>query len=466
MTREPAVRGVAHLRRVLEAANGLAMAEPRSEEELAQGLEAVYRELFEVDFSGYDLGELKREAPELLEEMRAVKLALRARIPFWAERGLMGRRTQPALRGVFRIIRYGRDIIGEIRHGHPRLGRREKTEMGFAGPEGFLEVSPQFAAEPFALKPGDVVLQRGMVHNSAAIARIGDVDSQFSHVAIVARNARGELVMVEAVIEDGAIVSPIEAALRHGLGRAVLFRHRDGELAERAAELIHEHVLARDGRRRPRVLYDFSMALGDYRLMFCAELVRLAYAMASTAEVVLPSYPTRLDMQNRDFIQRIGVSAIETFAPGDLELEPAFDIVAEWRDYRVTSELRLKDMIMTKLFEWMEKEGLKFRPTLWIRTIARLGRISSHLPHWLQEITRRWIGKVPPNMTAEAIAAVAMLHKTAERFYKHLRQREDAAIQRAGRPLHPREVLDDIEQQKAVLEAAGRPLGYLRRPSA
>ena len=44
---------------------------------------------------------------------------------------------------------------------------------------------------------------RGMHHNSAAIARIGDVDSQFSHLAIVHTDESGKHWVVEALIEDG-----------------------------------------------------------------------------------------------------------------------------------------------------------------------------------------------------------------------------------------------------------------------
>lgn len=309
------------------------------------------------------------------------------------------------------------------------------------------------------LEAGDLVLQRGMLHNSAAIARIGDVDSQFSHVGMICRDGAGTLVMVESVIEDGAIVGAVETALNHGLGRAILFRHKDRALAALAAEMIHAHVMRANGPQGARILYDFTMAQRNYQTMFCAELVRLAFAMASTGRTRLPTYPTRLDMRNRDFITRIGVRTTETFAPGDLELEPDFDVVAEWRDYRVTSELRLKDMIMTKLFEWMERDGYTFKDTWWIRTIAGLGRLSSRLPDRMQNVTRKWIGKVPPNMTGEAIGAVAMLHKTGEVLFKELAVLEARSIASTGRQLHPRDVLAHLERMKAGF---GPRIGYLQ----
>jgi hypothetical protein len=365
-----------------------------------------------------------------------------------------------ALRDVFRASRYAGDLIGEIRLGHPRLAEGEATASAFAGNTAFLEINPAYGPGPLRLEPGDVVLQRGMAHNSAAIARIGDVDSQFSHVSMVAYDGTGTSVMVEALIEDGSLITPVDKALAHGLGRAILFRHRDRALALEASELIRDHVLKFDGRSGPRILYDFTMEPEGYGELFCAKLVRLAYSMASDGRHRLPAYPTLLDMKNRDFISRIGVTASETFAPGDLELETGFDIVAEWRDYRVTSELRLKDMIMFKLFEWMEAHGYKFRASPGIRLIACLGRLSSHLPASVQERLRSLAGKVPPNMGSSAIGAVAMLHKTAEELYARLHRLESDSIATSGHQLHPRQVMHALEEMRAGL---GDRIGYLVR---
>ncbi len=143
-----------------------------------------------------------------------------------------------------------------------------------------------------------------------------------------------------------------------------------------------------------------------------------------------------------------------------MELEPEFDVVAEWRDYRITSELRLKDMIMTKLFEWMELHDYRFHPTMRIHLIGKMGRLLAHMPDWVQEITRKFVAKVPPNMTASAIGAVAMLHETAEELYGRLKDLEDQSIARHGRQLHPREVLEHLDRWQKEM---GSRIGYLRR---
>ena len=83
--------------------------------------------------------------------------------------------------------------------------------------------------------------------------------------------------------------------LDHGLGRALLFRHRDPLLAHRAALFIHDRVRRTYRTWGRHIYYDFSMRLRSYRRLFCSKLVRQAYDAASRGEVLLPTYPTRLD---------------------------------------------------------------------------------------------------------------------------------------------------------------------------
>jgi hypothetical protein len=453
--------GLERLTDVLDVVEALTQRDTVTEPEVAATLDGAYEALFHADFSAFDLAEVKAQAPVLIERVFTLYLDLRDRIPAWQEQGVMSHRVQAGLRNVFRSARYARDLLGEIATAHKRLGRDQETFAAFAGPAFLTHRNPRYSNGPVVLRPGDVVLQRGMAHNSAAISRIGDVDSQFSHLSIVARDPDGRHVMVEALIEEGSIVKPVGDALAHGVGRAILFRHREPELAEHAAEMIRTAIARADGRDEPRILYDFSMELNDYGHLYCAKLVRLAYSMATTGDYRIPTFCTRLDMKNRDFVERIGVTALETFAPGDMELEPEFDVVAEWRDLRVTSELRLKDMIMMKLFEWMELYDYRFQPTALARLVGTFGVATARMPAFVQRLTKRFAGKVPPNMTASAVAAVAMLHWTAEELYAELLKLESRTIAATGRQLHPRLVLEQLERMR---EARGRRIGYLVCP--
>lgn len=432
---------------------------------LASTLERIYKAFEQQDFFRFDVFEERDKAPETMQALFDMQMSLREKVREWHAAGLMSRPAQKAARDCLRAARYAIDILGEIWIGYERLPEGAPTKRAFTGDNYNTLINRAFAPNADGSMPfqsGDVILTRGKLHNSAAIARIGDIDSQFSHVAVVYIDAHGMHWAVESLIELGAIVQPLAEWLQHDLGRAVLFRHRDGLLAQRAATLIHDRVRLANSPAGKPILYDFTMSLSPKtHNLYCSKLVRRAFREASDGAVELPTFKTLLDMKNRDFMDRIGVDTIETFAPGDLELEPDFDIVAEWRDYRVTSDLRLKDLVMDKLFEWMEVYGYKFDETIKVRLISIFGRMASYLNHHAKKMIEDVIPIVPVNMKRSAIAGIAMLHETAEPIFQTLARLEDERAEKSGLPLHPREVRQTLERHR---EACGSRIGYLKKP--
>lgn len=434
-------------------------------EELEAALEALYRLLFDTDLADADRREVAAAAPRLMQGLFAARMRLRERIPAWEEAGIFSRPAQAALRDVFRIARYASDMLGEIASDNARLAPGEKTQRGFTGTAWNTLVHPAYdTGESIPFRSGDLILMRGSAHNSAAIARIGDVDSQFSHIAIVYIDPDGRHWMVEALIEDGSVINPLAHVLDHGLGRAVLYRSKDPELAARAAALAHARVAATRTGAAPHIPYDFSMRLKGRRKLFCAKLVAQAYADASGGEVALPAYKTRFDLAgNKAFFKAIGVRARESFAPADIDLDPRFNLVAEWQDYRVTPALRRQDMIMTKFFEWMETRGYRFREDFFVTLIAVFGRLSSYLSERAKNLLASVVPKVPRNMSRSCVATIVMLHKSAEEVVPALAALDEDHVRMTGFPLHPREMLAHLERLREVSD--GR-IGYLRARAA
>jgi len=427
--------------------------------ELAANLEALYAATFNVSLDRYDLDMLLRSAPDIARAIFSLRLRLRDQIADWHARNFLSLAGQRALRNALRIARYATDMLGEINIRYAQLGPGEKTLRGFSGQQLNTFVNPTYdTGRDLDFRAGDLLLMRGMHHNSAAIARIGDVDSQFSHLAIIHTDENGKHWVVEALIESGAVINPLAETLQHGLGRCVVFRHRDPHLAARAAALIHDVIRRSHQKRNGHIWYDFTMELEGERELFCSKLVRKAYGLASEQRYLLPTFTTRFGMRNRDFIDRIGVTARETFAPADIELEPDFDLVAEWQDYRVTSRLRLQDLLMDRLFLWMEEHDYRFHEDFPIRLIGLLGRMSGQLSTRAKDLIADVVPKVPPNMRRSTIQAVAMLHRTAEPLLADLQALERRSIDRTGRPLHAREVNEFLEAKR---RASNGVIGYL-----
>ncbi len=431
--------------------------------ELTQLLTGVYQAILGADLEAYDPAATKPQVPQLRQSLFALRGLLRSRIANWHAGGLMTHDNQMALRDCLRAARFASDMLGELAIDFAQLPDGAEPLKAFTGAIN-TAMTPAFDTDAAAtFQAGDVLLLRGMHHNSAAIARIGDVDSQFSHIGIIHIGKDGRQWMVESLIEEGAVINPLGHALAHGNGRAMLFRHPNRELAARASQIAYDHVRRTYGTWKRRILYDFTMRLDDRRPLFCSKLVRLAYDRASKGRLLLPTFRTRFNMKNCDFIDRIGVKAAETYAPGDTEIEPHFDLVAEWQDFRVTSRLRAQDLIMVKLFEWMEVHGYTFRPDWLIRVIAMLGRLSAHFSEDIKTMLSQTVPKVPVNMARRTIAAIAMLHKTAEPLLMEIRTLEADQIARTGRPLHPRQVYEVLER---IRQRSDGRIGYLVAPGA
>lgn len=429
--------------------------------QLASNLDQLYSAFDLISFDDYEVAEHRDAAPDLMSALFDLRMTLRNQVERWHSDGLMSRHAVKRTRDCLRAMRYASDIIGELWIGYETLPDGAPTLRAFTGRNYNTHaqgVGPGHTR--LAFQSGDVILVRGRLHNSAAIARIGDIDSQYSHVCIVHIDQQGMHWAVEALIEEGSVIRPLAEVLSHDLGRAIVFRHPDSALAQRSAYIIHDRVRLSLSSQGKHIPYDFTMRLDDSpKALFCSKLVRRAYKEASDHTFILPTFPTDIGMKNRDFLDRIGVKADETFTPGEMELEPQFDVVAEWQDYRVTSDLRLQDLVMDKIFEWMERDGYRFHETFKIRLISIFGRLSSYLSNDAKKMIEDIIPKVPSNMKRSAIAAIAMLHQTAQPMLEQLRRLEADSIRQSDLPMHPREVREHLERMR--LEA-GNSIGYLR----
>lgn len=436
-----------------------ALAPAQASDELAERLEEVYAALLGIDFSVYDPQRLADAAPALILQMFQTRMALRERLRTWRHEGLLTGKVQRALRDVFRAMRYGSDMLGEANIGFRRLSEGSRLLTGFRGRDMNTLINPHFnEGHDLPFKSGDILLVRGRHHNSAAIARIGDVDSQYSHLAMVYVDPKGLHWVVEVLIEDGGVIKPLQEALDHDLGRAIVLRHPDQALAQRAAFIAHEHVKQSLSRYGKPILYDFTMQNEGLKRMFCSKLIRFAFERASEGQCVLPSFPTRLKMANRDFFNRIGVTAEETFAPGDIELEPDFDVVAEWQDYRTTASLRHQDIVMDFLFAWMDEHNLAFKETFLIKLVSLFGRVAANFSNTVKTMIADVVPKVPPHMPRRTIATIVMLHRTADPLMHEIEALEQERIKVFGYPLHPREIAEYLER---VREKSSNEIGYL-----
>jgi hypothetical protein len=387
-------------------------------------LTAIYDNLWRASPENFDLAEAKRKAGPLVREIFHAKLELREALARLEAAGPVPPACVTAMRHTMRASLFLSEYLAE--HFLPQA----REARAFAGEEPSLLLNPKFGAK-LELRAGDVLLSRGDAFVSGAIARLGDVDGNFSHVAMVYVDpATREPYTIEAHIEIGSVVAPLEKYLADGKSRAQVFRHPDAGLAAEAARVMQVRVSGASARGR-NVPYDFAMTMdgvGAGTELFCSEVASLGYRVASGGRLRLPRYRTRLVMKNDAFLKAIGIGAEESFTPSDLEVETRFALVAEWRNLGKTQRSRMTDAVITHIYAMMEEQGYALRNPLGTAIKRDLVYTARRLPLFSALLAER----LPRNMPRQTLGMMLALDQTAEAMLEALERENAARVARSG----------------------------------
>lgn len=351
---------------------------------------------------------------------------------------------------VFRGLRYVEDYLIEMRM--DKMADAPTEYMNLTGQFPYLLVNPKYVDDFKSyedLKSGDVILSRGNAFSSAAIARIGSNDYQFSHLSFVYKDPESqETYTTEAHIEIGSIVAPVIEHVGGKNAREVVFRYKDSDISHRASKNIYERVLAKQ-KTKKGIQYDFSMDYKDDERLFCSEIISSGFKKVLPEEDFFPMFKSTFTTGMIPFLRKIGVpvtkeniATLDVFSPGDIQFDPRFELVAEWRHPKKMEENRIKDFILTKIFERMDTEGYEIDPTFKMDAQSKTLWLLRRLP-----IVKKFVAeKFPLNMSASQLELFMALDKLGEAIYKEV---EKASLE-YDRPMTPKEiysVLDNFFKQ-------------------
>lgn len=304
-------------------------------------------------------------------------------------------------------------------------------------------VNPRAASHAggMAVRSGDVLLSRGNANVSALIARMADDDTQFSHLAFVYVEPKSRVAYtIEAHIEHGSILTPLSEWLKDGKVRTVVFRHPDARLAAEAARIMFERVRSGVRANHP-VEYDFSFNMRDHSKLFCSEVVREGFEKASGGSVEVPAFPSRFSAHHRDLFDRMGITETESFLPEDIEMDPRFELLAEWRDFGNIAAAVRKDAILTAMYDWMERLGYRFHSTEWVSFKARFAKTLRDMGY-LKD-------RMPTYMSLSAVETSILVDAGVAEIEELLEPRERAHRARTGRPF----TFMDFERELGLIRA-------------
>lgn len=416
-------------------------------------LERMYQFLLNADPSTFDLQEISSNAESIIRSAFRLRLALRERVLQWTQEGRITDRSMAAIRNILRAGRYLEDTIGEsVEPQLQHLTRR--NQEGYALP--FQGLSPIVLTPDnknfgyWDFKAGDLILMRGSSPVSAAIARVTSVASQFSHVGMVHVDpATGGKYLVEALIETGAHIVPLDKELSSSIARMVVYRPVDEALGLRASTFAYEKVSESLASGR-RIRYDFSMNFADPERLFCSELVSWAYESVSARTFRIPLHRSKIALKNRDFLRRITIadSTNDTFAPGDIDLDSRFRVVAEFRDFKRTETSRVDDLILDRIFQWMETENRVLDEKRWMKWLTKAAHKVSPL-QFMRNLGQKNGIPLDPDVTPRIMSSVLVIQFTKSRFQKSLKPMLEEYRARVGYPMPPKVIYEKLDQIKA-----------------
>jgi hypothetical protein len=399
----------------------------------------------------------------LLNELFRIKINIHSQLQRFYSSDELSKACADAARHAFRSIRTTEDYF------HLNLYHLYKDSLEFPD-NAFTAGNPHINRHPYYsnfnmisdLRSGDILLTRGNAFTSAAIANLGEFDTQFSHMSMVYRKNNGELWTIEAHIEVGSFVRPLQDHISDKNYRTMIFRFHDSALAAQAAEYIY-HKVKKASETSGNILYDFAFDQEESEKLFCSEVISHAFEYVSKEKTKMPLFPSKLQARKPTFVKLLGIEALESFVPADIEVDPRFSIIAEWRDAARTQENLQKDAILQAMFQWNDQLGYQM-----IQSSSSTSLIYRNVAWPLRRVPylkKYFVDKLPLNMSRELIGYFGVLESTGKLLQAQLKVKDQHAVEEHGFPLLKEEKaevlnkyrMEDLARKKKKLHRMYRP---------
>lgn len=263
----------------------------------------------------------------------------------------------------------------------------------------------------------------------------------------------GKLYTIEAHIELGVIAKPLTANIAEMNSRDAVFRFQDQKAAHLAAQYMYFKALA-ISKTGKNIDYDFSMNMKDTHSLFCSEVVSSGFSHSSKGKIEIPMFKSSLTERNLNFEHAINVYQNDSFLPGDIEIDPRFTMIAEWKDWSKMRDLHEKDAILRSMLSWMNDKNYQFdqskNSSVWFK--KNIGYAMRRIP--LIDLLVK--DKMPLNMSRDLIGLFTILDQVGGSLQFILQQYNDLYIQKTGGTLPSQEwmmsVLEVVREKDSKAE--------------
>lgn len=385
--------------------------------------------------------ELKTAANQIVQNLWDSRQLLRKKMIQMYQAGTLDAGCVSAIRNTFGALRFMEEYVG-VHALKAGTWVNSKPQTVFSG--GFPWLVGAANLQSIKFQSGDVLVSYGMAYGSAAIAHVGDDGGTFSHMAMVYVNPKGEVYTIEAHPEFGVKVAPLDKYLADGKGRSALFRHPDRELAAVAGQAIYDLAYPADSSGHP-IPYDFAMDLKNHVTLFCTETASYAFETAAKKlgrPITMPMFPTRIAMKDPYIIDAFDIKERITFAPSDIEVDPQFEMIAEWRDLGRARLMHLQQAALQMEFQWLDTLDYSYRTDALTALESGVLYRARRLPLFSGLVDTL----VPPNISHKALQAVVNVYVTSDMIMDKMIAR-DRVLEKKSRAtlMTSQELLRDLE---------------------
>lgn len=372
--------------------------------------------------------ELQAAAPQMIQNFWDARISLRKRMIEFHQANALNPACVSGIRNAFASFRYIEEYAG-VHMLAKKAWQKPKPQAVFSGGFPNMMFTPEYKKMEF--KSGDVLVSYGMAYGSAAISHVGDDGGTFSHLAMVYVDADKKVWTIEAHPEFGVKVALIDKYLADGKGRSALYRHKDQELAALAGKMIYDVAYKFDSIGKP-IAYDFSMDLVDHeKALFCTETASYAYEMAGdklNRPTHLPTFATTISMKNPYIIDAFDIKERLTYAPSDMEVDPQFEMLAEWRDIPRARLMHQQQAALKMQFNWLDTLDYTYYEdylTLFETKALYAARHSKLFQGLVFNL-------IPPDLSKKALQAVVNVYTTSDLILAKLTTK-DLSLEKSSR---------------------------------
>lgn len=360
---------------------------------------------------------LKNRGLEVIDTIFKIRVRLHEKLQEFDANNELEKMCQLKIREGYQYARYSEEYLLDWLYTQKVLSFKSTPILENSKPSTW--VNEKFS--DYKLKSGDVLLIRGKSYVSAMIARIGDEEGNFSHLAIIGEDKQGKQYAVESLIQKGLIVTPLEKWLTQEDARVALYRQPDEALAKLAAQKIYEKA-TEAMKKGESIRYDFAMDDEEHSTLFCSEVIRYAYELASDKKFIIPKYRSSVSKFGESKYPRtLGITKNHLFAPYDIEVDPRFDFIAEYRHFPLLRQVRMQDSVLQSIYSWMieKKYDFRFAPThslkaIFAKIVRQFGVAADTLPKYMP------LDTIQTTVQFEAVAKALEenIYKAEAEFYK------------------------------------------------